>query len=148
MCTKPFLYQEQKLQRLCLGQECQCMAGKNWITNSRTEQLFHFFFKYLCSFIITPSSGLCYLQRETRPDTDVSQTYGGDLQTTHLIRWKKNFHTNVKTSSVNAGTGIWPPPPPACWHSCSLQGEGEVLCSWGRFHDLHSHRGRSPEEFS
>uniref|UniRef100_A0A3P8VKG1 Complement C5 n=1 Tax=Cynoglossus semilaevis TaxID=244447 RepID=A0A3P8VKG1_CYNSE len=26
MCTKPFLYQEQKLQRLCLGQECQCMA--------------------------------------------------------------------------------------------------------------------------
>ncbi|XP_040898542.1 complement C5 [Toxotes jaculatrix] len=27
MCTKQFSYQEQKLQRLCVGEECQCMTA-------------------------------------------------------------------------------------------------------------------------
>lgn len=28
MCTKEFSYQEQKLQRLCVAEQCQCMAGE------------------------------------------------------------------------------------------------------------------------
>ncbi|XP_020505432.2 complement C5 [Labrus bergylta] len=27
MCTKPFFYQEQKLQRLCVAEQCQCMTA-------------------------------------------------------------------------------------------------------------------------
>lgn len=72
MCTKRFSYQDQKLQRLCVGNECQCMAG--------TVTL-HFYFSFvnqsytfasgvvwnlfpLCQqFNALPSSGLlCPLQ--------------------------------------------------------------------------------------
>lgn len=28
MCTKQFSSQEQKLQRLCVGENCQCMTGR------------------------------------------------------------------------------------------------------------------------
>lgn len=27
MCTKRFSYEDRKLQRLCVGDNCQCMAG-------------------------------------------------------------------------------------------------------------------------
>ena len=29
VCTKQFSYQEQKLQRLCVDNKCQCMTGKS-----------------------------------------------------------------------------------------------------------------------
>lgn len=53
LCTKRFSYQDQKLQRLCVGDNCQCMAGIK--THPLGKQTFETLFKLPFKGCFSPS---------------------------------------------------------------------------------------------